>query len=157
VADEPTTALDVTIQAQILELLADLKSRLGMSILLITHNLGIVGDLADRVAVMYAGQIVELGSAKEVLQQPLHPYTRALIQSVPKLGEQRDRLASIPGQVPSLGAMPAGCRFNPRCSQVQVDCATRHQQLLEVEPGRWVRCHYWDAEIPGVKQFTQIN
>ena len=103
VADEPTTALDVTIQAQILELLRELKQRLGMSILLITHNLGIVGDMADRVAVMYAGQIVELAPARELLRRPLHPYTKALLASVPKLSGDAKRLAAIPGTVPRRG------------------------------------------------------
>src|SRR5258706_1818156 len=115
VADEPTTALDVTIQAQIIELLRRLKQELGMSMLLITHNLGIVGDVADRVAVMYAGQIVELASAMELLTHPLHPYTQALLNSVPKLESGAERLTAIPGSVPNLGAFPPGCRFHPRC------------------------------------------
>ncbi len=143
IADEPTTALDVTIQAQILELLKDLKARLGMSILLITHNLGIVGDIADRVAVMYAGQIVELAPALELLRRPLHPYTQALMNSVPKLGGEQKRLEAIPGNVPNLGQFPDGCRFNPRCPKVQTDCSQKAPELLEVEPGRWVRCPYW--------------
>ena len=143
VADEPTTALDVTIQAQILELLRDLKQQLGMSILLITHNLGIVGDIADRVAVMYAGQIVELAPATELLARPLHPYTQALMNSVPKLGGNASRLTVIPGQVPNLGALPSGCRFHPRCSKVRPDCARTPPGLVEVEPARWVRCPYW--------------
>ena len=143
VADEPTTALDVTIQAQILELLRDLKRQLGMSMLLITHNLGIVGDIADRVAVMYAGQIVELAPATELLARPLHPYTQALMNSVPKLGGNASRLTVIPGQVPNLGALPSGCRFHPRCSKVRPDCARTPPGLVEVEPARWVRCPYW--------------
>jgi len=144
VADEPTTALDVTIQAQILDLLKELKQRLGMSILLITHNLGIVGDIADRVAVMYAGQIVELAPALELLRRPLHPYTQALMAAVPKLGHETERLMAIPGNVPLLGAFPSGCRFHPRCPIVQPDCPVNPPQLLEVEPGRWVRCPYWE-------------
>lgn len=143
VADEPTTSLDVTIQAQILELLHDIKQRLGMSILLITHNLGIVSGVADRVAVMYAGQIVELAPARELLKRPLHPYTRALINSVPKLGYAAEQLAAIPGTVPTLGAMPSGCRFHPRCALAQPDCTENLPELKEVEPGRWVRCPYW--------------
>ena len=143
VADEPTTALDVTIQAQILDLLRDLKQRLGMAILLITHNLGIVGDIADRVAVMYAGQIVELAPARELLRRPLHPYTQALMNSVPKLGAGATRLTAIPGAVPMLGEFPSGCRFHPRCPKAQTDCAQKPPELLEVEPGRWVRCPYW--------------
>jgi oligopeptide/dipeptide ABC transporter ATP-binding protein len=143
VADEPTTALDVTIQAQILELLRDLKARLRMSILLITHNLGIVGDIADRVAVMYAGQIVELSPARALLQRPLHPYTRALMNSVPALGHELERLQAIPGSVPNLGQFPSGCRFHPRCPKAQSDCSQKAPELVEVEPGRWVRCPWW--------------
>ncbi len=142
VADEPTTALDVTIQAQILELLLDLKKRFGMSVLLITHNLGIVGDMADRVAVMYAGQIVELAPALDLLRRPLHPYTKALMNSVPKLGAKHQRLAAIGGNVPSLGNFPPGCRFFPRCPSAQPECANTMPQLVEVEPNRWVRCLY---------------
>jgi peptide/nickel transport system ATP-binding protein/oligopeptide transport system ATP-binding protein len=143
VADEPTTALDVTIQAQILELLHDLKQRLGMAILLITHNLGIVGDMADRVAVMYAGQIVELSPAKELLRRPLHPYTKALMNSVPKLRGDADRLSAIPGNVPRIGNFPPGCRFAPRCPIAKPECSEKIPELLEVEPGRWVRCPFW--------------
>jgi oligopeptide/dipeptide ABC transporter ATP-binding protein len=147
VADEPTTALDVTIQAQILDLLKDLRQRLGMSLLLITHNLGIVGEMADRVAVMYAGQIVELAPARALLRRPLHPYTQALVQCVPKLGAAAGRLPAIPGNVPALDAMPQGCRFHPRCPKAQPDCAHNAPPLLEVEPGRWVRCPYWQTTI----------
>ncbi|MBE0542333.1 MAG: ABC transporter ATP-binding protein [Verrucomicrobia bacterium] len=170
VADEPTTALDVTIQAQILDLLRDLKQRLGMAILLITHNLGIVGDMADRVAVMYAGQIVELAPARELLRRPLHPYTRALMASVPKLsdasrwGEATDepavanesaaataredarstkRLIAIPGNVPRIGDFPPGCRFAPRCPIAKPKCSNAIPELAEVEPQRWVRCPFW--------------
>jgi len=143
VADEPTTALDVTIQAQILELLHDLKQRLGMAILLITHNLGIVGDMADRVAVMYAGQIVELSPAKELLRRPLHPYTKALINSVPKLAGGADRLSAIPGNVPRIGNFPPGCRFAPRCPIARPECSEKIPELVEVEAGRWVRCPFW--------------
>jgi peptide/nickel transport system ATP-binding protein len=143
VADEPTTALDVTIQAQILDLLSDLKQRLGMAILLITHNLGIVGDMADRVAVMYAGQIVELSPARELLRHPLHPYTRALMNSVPKLHGEADRLSAIPGNVPRIGNFPPGCRFAPRCPIAKPECSEKIPELFEVESGRWVRCPFW--------------
>ena len=143
VADEPTTALDVTIQAQILDLLSELKRRLGMAILLITHNLGIVGDMADRVAVMYAGQIVELSPARELLRRPLHPYTRALMNSVPKLRGDADRLSAIPGNVPRIGNFPPGCRFAPRCPIAKPECSEKIPELLEVEPGRFVRCPFW--------------
>ncbi len=142
VADEPTTALDVTIQAQILDLLRDLKQRLGMAILLITHNLGIVGDMADRVVVMYAGQVVELAPARELLARPLHPYTKALMSSVPKMQGGATRLSAIPGKVPSLGNFPSGCRFYPRCPSARPECATIMPELVEIEPNRWVRCLY---------------
>jgi oligopeptide/dipeptide ABC transporter ATP-binding protein len=142
IADEPTTALDVTIQAQILELLKDLKQRLGMSLLLITHNLGIVGEIADRVAVMYAGQIVEMSPARELLLRPLHPYTRVLMNSVPKLGANVDRLTAIPGTVPRPGNFPKGCRFYPRCPSAKPECAETMPELIEVEPNRWLRCLY---------------
>jgi peptide/nickel transport system ATP-binding protein len=145
VADEPTTALDVTIQAQILDLLGDLKRRLGMAILLITHNLGIVGDMADRVAVMYAGQIVEMAPAGDLLRRPLHPYTRALMNSVPKLRGGAERLSAIAGSVPRLGNFPPGCRFAPRCPIAKPECSQKVPDLLEVEPGRFVRCPFWNA------------
>ncbi len=144
VADEPTTALDVTIQAQILELLLDLKKRLGMAMLLITHNLGIVSDIADRLAVMYAGQIVELAPAADLLRRPFHPYTRALMNSVPKLGQETERLQAIGGTVPNLGEWPKGCRFYPRCPNRarHPECADKMPELIEIEPNRWVRCSY---------------
>lgn len=146
IADEPTTALDVTIQAQILDLLRDLKERLKMSILLITHNLGIVGDIADRIAVMYAGQIVETASVTELLRNPRHPYTRALINSIPKLAKGRDRLQAIPGNVPNVGDFPSGCRFHPRCPQVQEDCSMKQPELKSVGSEHWARCPYWERE-----------
>ncbi len=145
VADEPTTALDVTIQAQILDLLKEIQQRLRMSLLLITHNLGIVGQMADRVAVMYAGQIVEAAPARDLLRKPLHPYSRALIAAAPKLGASEGRLANIPGNVPRPGAIPSGCRFHPRCSVARPDCATNAPELITVEPGRQVRCPYWNC------------
>ncbi|HTL15794.1 MAG TPA: ABC transporter ATP-binding protein, partial [Patescibacteria group bacterium] len=138
VADEPTTALDVTIQAQIIDLMRDLQEQFSMAILLITHNLGIVGDLADRAAVMYAGQIVEFGPVPALLRDPLHPYTRALIASIPVLGAGSQRLISIPGAVPRLGAWPAGCRFHPRCSQAQHDCSEQEFGLAQVDSQRRV-------------------
>jgi len=142
IADEPTTALDVTIQAQILDLLRDLKHRLGMAILLITHNLGIVGDIADRVAVMYAGQIVELAPARALLQQPRHPYTRALMASVPKLRASAQRLTAIPGNVPRLEDFPPGCRFAPRCPIAKAECSQTAPELIEVTKHHWVRCPF---------------
>jgi oligopeptide/dipeptide ABC transporter ATP-binding protein len=148
VADEPTTALDVTIQAQIIELLRDLKTRLGMSILLITHNLGLLRDFADRVLVMYAGQIVEEGSTSDILDNPLHPYTRALIRSVPQLGGEDERLLSIPGNVPQLGEWPAGCRFHPRCPEARPECSSMAVRLTGEIGRRRVRCPFNEVPLP---------
>jgi len=142
VADEPTTALDVTIQAQILDLLKDLKREIGLSILLITHNLGIVGELADNVAVMYAGRIVEYVPAVDLLREPRHPYTVALLRSIPRLGARADRLYSIPGTVPSAARLPAGCKFHPRCDRARPECGQDPEPQLTGD--HRVRCPYWD-------------
>jgi len=144
VADEPTTALDVTIQAQILDLLKELKREIGMSILLITHNLGIVGDLADNVCVMYAGRVVEYSPAPALLAKPLHPYTLALMRSIPRLGTRAERLQSIPGNVPNPARLPSGCKFHPRCDRAQNDCTIDPDPALIAADGRHVRCSYWD-------------
>jgi oligopeptide/dipeptide ABC transporter ATP-binding protein len=144
VADEPTTALDVTIQAQMLELLRRLREQLGMAILFITHNLGIVSEMAGRVAVTYGGHLVEVAAASDLLQRPLHPYTQALLKSVPKLNGNDSRLRGIPGMVPRLGHFPAGCRFAPRCTIARPECSAAVPQLVEVEKGRWVRCPFWE-------------
>ena len=143
VADEPTTALDTTIQAQMLDLLRDLRRQFGMAILLISHNMGIVSELADRVGVMYAGQIVETASTRTLLRNPLHPYTRALLQAVPKLEADGERLQAIPGMVPHIGDYPPGCRFFPRCPTRKPECETNPPKLVEAAPGHWVRCAYW--------------
>jgi oligopeptide/dipeptide ABC transporter ATP-binding protein len=135
--------LDVTIQAQILELLRDVRRRLDMSLLLITHHLGIVAGFADRAAVMYAGQIVEQAPAAELVRRPLHPYTRALLEAVPRFGTTQARLFAIPGAVPRPGEPPPGCRFHPRCPIAQPDCRRVQPALNEAEPGRQVRCPHW--------------
>ncbi len=140
IADEPTTALDVTIQAQILELLTALRRKNNMALLLISHNLGVVGNIADRIAVMYAGKIVESGSAAEVLTAPAHPYTRALLAAVPQLGSSRGRLQTIAGTVPPPGKYPAGCRFAPRCPHCCDRCTTSAPEVQEVSPGHLVSC-----------------
>ncbi len=142
VADEPTTALDVTIQAQILDFLCALKQQVGMAILFVTHNLGIVSEIADRVAVMYAGQIVELAPAASLVRQPLHPYTKALKATAPRLGATSVRLEPIPGTVPSMANPPPGCKFAPRCPIAKADCSGAMPALVEVLPGHWVRCPY---------------
>ena len=148
IADEPTTALDVTIQAQILELLRELKNQLGMAILLITHNLGVVRELGDRVMVIYAGQVVEEASVEQLLTRPLHPYSRALLKSVPQIGAGHERLLAIPGTVPQPGAWPAGCRFHPRCPQRQPDCDQAVPPLISAAQFRTVRCPYWELTPP---------
>ncbi|MGI8871003.1 MAG: ABC transporter ATP-binding protein [Candidatus Limnocylindria bacterium] len=144
IADEPTTALDVTIQAQILDLMRSLQRETGTAIVLITHDLGVVAEMADRVAVMYAGEIVEQADVRELFTDPRHPYTRGLIGSVPTLGEVKEQLATIPGSVPNLIELPAGCRFAPRCTtrvEQHVEPAERlHPLLREVAPGHEVRC-----------------
>jgi oligopeptide/dipeptide ABC transporter ATP-binding protein len=144
IADEPTTALDVTIQAQILDLIRDLQQKSNTAVILITHDLGIVAEMADRVAVMYAGEIVEEADVRSMFRKPLHPYTKGLIGSIPVLGALRDRLEVIPGVVPSMVNLPAGCRFAPRCGPrvehgLQI-CTQQEPDLREVEDGHKARC-----------------
>ncbi len=140
IADEPTTALDVTIQAQILELLDGLQRQMGMAVLLITHNLGLVAERTRRVYVMYAGQIVEEASTEALFAAPAHPYTQGLMAAVPRLDQPRERLAAIPGQVPPATAWPAGCRFHPRCPFAWEKCRAEAPPLLECGEGRRARC-----------------
>jgi peptide/nickel transport system ATP-binding protein len=141
IADEPTTALDVTIQAQILDLLGELQRRLGMALLLVTHDLGVVTERADAVAIMYAGRIVERGAVTDVFRAPLHPYTRGLLHSIPKLGAARQRrLDAIPGVVPDLLHLPSGCRFRDRCGLAVAECATVDPPLQEHAAGHWAAC-----------------
>jgi len=140
IADEPTSNLDVTIQAQILELMKRLKYEYKSSILLVTHNLGIVAELSDSVAVMYAGKIVEYADAITIFRNPLHPYTRALLRSIPRLDLEVERLEVIPGEVPSLINPPPGCRFHPRCKYAREECKRVEPQLEEVERGHYVAC-----------------
>jgi oligopeptide/dipeptide ABC transporter ATP-binding protein len=142
VADEPTTALDVTIQAQILDLLMDLRRELGMTILLITHNLGVVAEIADDLSVMYAGQVVETGPAAKVMTDPAHPYTKALLASVPRLGAGHQLLATIPGAVPPAGRPPTGCRFHPRCPVAASPCGVEVPIPRSMGGGRVVRCPF---------------
>lgn len=154
IADEPTTALDVTIQAQILDLMRNLRSQTNAAIILITHDLGVVAEMAERVAVMYAGQIVEQTDVNTIFENPLHPYTRGLLESIPILGEFKERLAVIPGNVPNLINLPPGCRFAPRCQARQENnleiCTQRMPDLLEVASGHKVRC--WLYQQPESSQ-----
>jgi oligopeptide/dipeptide ABC transporter ATP-binding protein len=144
IADEPTTALDVTIQAQILDLVRDLRSQMDTAVIIITHDLGVVAEIADRVAVMYAGQIVEGASITNLFEQPLHPYTQGLINSIPILGEEKERLDVIEGTVPDLIALPPGCRFAPRCRAREEHeltiCTEKIPDNIPVQPGHTVRC-----------------
>jgi peptide/nickel transport system ATP-binding protein len=141
IADEPTTALDVTIQAQILDLLAELRSKFGLTMLFISHDLAVISQVADRVAVMYAGSLVELGSKQEIFHAPAHPYTRGLLNAVPTLTTDRTRpLETIEGTVPPLHAVPTGCPFEPRCSFRIPECAQALPPLVEIMPRHWARC-----------------
>jgi oligopeptide/dipeptide ABC transporter ATP-binding protein len=141
IADEPTTALDVTVQAQILELLAQLRHKFGLAMLFISHDLAVVSQVADRVAVMYAGTLVEVGTKHDIFDRPAHPYTRGLLKAVPTLKTDRSRpLTTIEGTVPALQALPAGCLFEPRCSLRVAECARALPPMVEVEDGHWARC-----------------
>jgi oligopeptide/dipeptide ABC transporter ATP-binding protein len=142
IADEPTTALDVTVQAQILELLARQQARTGMSLVFITHDLGVVAQIADQVCVMYAGRVVERAGVQQLFDCPLHPYTRALLRCVPRLTDQRTSLEGIPGQVPDLRNLPTGCRFHPRCPLAVEACRREDGDpgLRELRPGHLVAC-----------------
>ena len=141
IADEPTTALDATIQAQILDLLRDIRDRLGTAILFITHNMGVIADIADRVAVMYAGQIVETAPVERLFASPAHPYTAGLLRSIPDLGsDRRERLPSIAGRVPPLGAIPPACPFQDRCAFVTAVCREDRPILAAVAPGHHAAC-----------------
>ena len=151
IADEPTTALDVTIQAQILDLLRDLQQRMGLALLLITHDLGVVAEMADRVAVMYAGRIVEEAAVRELFGDPKHPYTRGLMASMPG-GEPGRRLRAIQGTVPPLGQLPPGCSFAPRCPDRFEPCPTAHPGDTTFGAGRTVKCYLHGPAVESVPQ-----
>ena len=140
IADEPTTALDVTIEAQILQLMRSLRDETGMSVLIITHNLGVVAELCDEVYVMYAGRIVEHAETFELFDHTAHPYTKGLLASIPRIGQDADRLHTIPGVVPNLLHLPAGCAFCNRCEAATDACRTTAPALVEAAPGHTVRC-----------------
>jgi oligopeptide/dipeptide ABC transporter ATP-binding protein len=141
IADEPTTALDVTIQAQILDLLTELRQKFGLTMLFISHDLAVISNIADRVAVMYAGNLVELAAREDIFRAANHPYTRGLLKAVPSLSTERGRpLHTIEGTVPALQALPPGCVFEPRCDLRVPECASALPPLVEVAPGHWSRC-----------------
>jgi oligopeptide/dipeptide ABC transporter ATP-binding protein len=144
IADEPTTALDVTIQAQILDLIIQLQKDSGMSVLLITHALGVVAETADRVAVMYGGHIVETATTKDLFDRPMHPYTLGLMRSIPRIDKSVSSLSAIPGMVPAPRDFPAGCKFSSRCARADERCLNEEPELLSVAPGHFSRC--WRKE-----------
>ncbi|MDG5790117.1 ABC transporter ATP-binding protein [Evansella sp. AB-P1] len=149
IADEPTTALDVTVQAQILELIQNIQEEVGMAVLMITHDLGVVAEMADRVVVMYAGQVVEESDVDRIFYNPQHPYTKALLNSIPRLEEEQEELNTIKGIVPSLKNMPLeGCRFVDRCPEAMPECKKITPRLGETEEGHSVRCILYDASRP---------
>ena len=147
IADEPTTALDVTIQAQMLDLIQDLQKSMGMAVVFITHDLGVVAEIADRVVVMYSAQVVETAPVNEIFDTPRMPYTAGLLNSIPRLGAsiQKGRLQAIPGQVPSLARLPKGCRFGPRCTHAQEKCRAATPELVSANsPDHMIRCVRWN-------------
>ena len=150
IADEPTTALDVTVQAQIMQLLADIQDETGLGLILITHDLGVVADVADRIAVMYAGEMVETAHVFDIYANPAHPYTKGLIASIPRTDQKGQQLDPIPGSPPDLMHIPSGCPFHPRCSyrrEAPINCFTEEPPLYEVSPDRGSRCHYWQEVL----------
>jgi oligopeptide/dipeptide ABC transporter ATP-binding protein len=156
IADEPTTALDVTVQAQVMDLLAELQREYNMGLILITHDLGVVADVADKIAVMYAGRIVETAPVHELYKRPAHPYTRGLLDSIPRLDQKGQELYAIKGLPPNLTRVPSGCAFNPRCPKAQDICRTEAPPLHPVTeqdgtelPGRGSACHFWKETIHG--------
>ena len=156
IADEPTTALDVTVQAQVMELLADLQREYNMGLILITHDLGVVADVADKIAVMYAGRIVETAPVHELYARPAHPYTKGLLQSIPRLDQKGQELFAIKGLPPNLLRIPSGCAFNPRCPMAQEICSAEVPLLFPVTeedgselPGRGSACHFWKEALHG--------
>jgi peptide/nickel transport system ATP-binding protein len=151
IADEPTTALDVTVQAQILELLQRLQAERRMGLLLISHDLGVVGDIADEVAIMYAGRICERGTVDAVFDRPHHPYTHGLLASLPQIDRTVEKLVAIPGSLPSLAARPQACRFHPRCFAAQEICRREEPQLRPVPGGAVAACHFAETAVVGGK------
>jgi oligopeptide/dipeptide ABC transporter ATP-binding protein len=161
IADEPTTALDVTVQAQVMDLLAELRREYAMGLILITHDLGVVADVADTIAVMYAGRIVETAPVRDLYRRPAHPYTRGLLDSIPRVDHRGGELYAIKGLPPSPLAMPAGCPFNPRCPRARDVCRTDRPPLYEVTGagagGRTSACHFWKEELHGLDPLDPLG
>jgi peptide/nickel transport system ATP-binding protein len=149
IADEPTTALDVTIQAQVLELMKELKSKLNTAIIMITHDLGIVSEICDRVAIMYAGEIVESGSLEQIYDNPVHPYTNGLFGSLPDIEKDVEFLSPIEGMMPDPADLPSGCKFHPRCKYAKPVCSGQSPGNSEIEPGHFARCLICEGKLPG--------
>lgn len=149
IADEPTTALDVTVQAQIMRLFSELVADRGIGLFLITHDLGVIAQVCDRVAVMYAGNMVEFGKIDPVFNTPSHPYTKALLDCIPYIGMEKGSLSAIYGNVPSAGNYPSGCRYHPRCPHSSSQCETRVPALIQIEGGTQVACHLYQGEKDG--------
>ena len=149
IADEPTTALDVTVQAQIMELLAELQRESRMGLILITHDLGVVADVADNISVMYAGRIMEQAEVHEIYAKPSHPYTKGLLESIPRVDLKGQELAAIKGLPPNLMRIPHGCEFSPRCPYAQQICIDQRPALREAAPGRYSACHFAEEVLDG--------
>jgi oligopeptide/dipeptide ABC transporter ATP-binding protein len=147
IADEPTTALDVTVQAQIMKLLADLQSERNMGMILITHDMGVVADVADKICVMYAGRIVERADVHSIYGNPAHPYTQALLESIPRIDHKGQQLASIEGLPPNLTKLPQGCSFHPRCRFARGRCTTDDPPLYDIDGSRQSACHYYEEVL----------
>ncbi len=159
IADEPTTALDVTVQAQVLDLMSKLKEERGSSVLMITHDLGVIAEISDEVAVMYAGQIVEFGTTDELFESPMHPYTLGLLDSRPSLADirQKQRLRPIKGSVPNPRQHPSGCRFHPRCPFSTAECRNEAPDMRELRPGHTVRCHHTEKILEGTMERHEVE
>ncbi|TAP43196.1 ABC transporter ATP-binding protein [Arthrobacter sp. S39] len=155
IADEPTTALDVTIQAQVLDLLNRLRKDLGMALIIITHDMGVVARVAERVLVMYSGTVVESGGVREVFRKPVHPYTEALLRAMPRMDQGDERLFSIAGFPPTPGQLPQGCRFHPRCHYARDECSQAPAPLLEISPSQATACRFWAENITEPRQETK--
>ena len=157
IADEPTTALDVTIQAQVLELMRELRRKINTSLIMITHDLGIVAEMCDKVAIMYAGKVVEYASTEALFNRPAHPYTEGLFNSIPDLTEDREELKVIKGLMPDPTNIPSGCSFHPRCPYAVDTCSQSVPKMVEIEPGHFVACPVWGNKLLKDSAATEVK